>query len=109
MKRFRQTTSRFRRWLSDIRDVRRANEITRLITRAGRRCARDLRHAVDELPPGPVHDLYRERLDRWFQIFWDAQAYRDELHLTIDRNTRSIERLEKLLEEHGIDHREVPF
>jgi len=88
-----------------------------LITKAGRRCAYDLAHAVDCMPQNDVlTELLRENVKMWKSIFNpgdDGKNYRHHLHNTINQLECEVERLKKLCEQHNISHvdieREFPF
>jgi hypothetical protein len=94
-------------------------EINRLLIKAGRRCAYDLKHAAGDLgmcqmkferlgvsPPHPdQHRFFSERAYHWQSIFNpadDGKSYRDQLHMTIWSLESQVEKYEKLLEEKGI-------
>lgn len=96
-------------------------ELNRLLVKAGRRAAYDLKHAADDLESAAhmlrhydydndrkleAHKGYRQRADMWLQIFNpadDGKHYRDRLHHAIDDLECKIEKYQKLLQEHGIE------
>lgn len=97
--------------LRDLTDVHRQAEINRLVTRAGRRCARDFSHAIDHIPEGdPSKAIYRQRVSMWKNVFWDCAAYRDGMHREIWALESKVEKLEKQLRAAGIrPETELPF
>lgn len=103
-------------------------EINRLIMKAGRRCAYDLKHAAQAMgylsqrlkDAGLADDWrcaeyerYSQRASMWQGIFNpgdDGKNYRDRLHHTIRDLENQIEKYQELLAKHGIpNHREIPF
>ena len=103
------------------------NEMFRLLTRAAARCAYDLRHAATEiwmadtasgkkstLAGKAVHEMYHERAEYWIKTFSPkgVKDYRDELHHQIWDLESKVEKLRKILEEHGIEDPivdDIPF
>lgn len=91
------------------------NEQLRLVTKAGRRCAYDLRHAACSVTDPVEQKVYYDRAHMWLRVFNpgnDGKNYRDELHREINRLERHVERLQELCDSHGIDHHsreDIPF
>ena len=59
-----------------------------ILLKTARRCARDLRHAVDHVGDTELRPLFTERIQLYETVFADLTAYRLELH-------RQIENLEE--------------
>ena len=99
------------RLLRNLTDVYRQAEINRLVTRAGRRCARDFSHAIDHIPDtDPSKATYQDRVNMWKDTFWDCAAYRDSMHHEIWGLESKVEKLEKQLRAAGIEPvTELPF
>jgi hypothetical protein len=94
---------RLKQIIHNLVDVYRQAEINRLVTRAGRRCARDLSHAIDHIPEGdPSKEIFRERSKLWRETFWDCSAYRDAMHTEIVMLEFKVSDLEKQLRNAGI-------
>lgn len=91
-----------RRFFQNLLDVHRQAEINRLVTRAARRCARDLHHALDHIPANdPNLPYYRMRCSGWKAIFWDSAQYRDLMHHEISRLEDKVRELETQVRELG--------
>ena len=93
-------------------------EINRLLVKAGRRCAYDLRHAADELSASGANDCaarYYDRASDWLSVFNpadDGKNYRDELHEEIGSLVAEIKRLKQLCRDNDIDPtnpKKLPF
>lgn len=102
---------RLGRLLDNLVNVYRQIEINRLVTRAGRRCTRDFRHAIDHIPDDDPNKVrYQERQRFWADTFWDCASYRDGLHLEMWELESKVRKLEKQLKDAGIQpETELPF
>ena len=106
-------------------------ELNRLLVKAGRRSAYDLKHAANDLHVMSnllkqygyenerrleEHNFYLDRACMWLAIFSpadDGKSYRDRLHQRIYDLEMLIEKYQKLLNELGIEDPiradEIPF
>lgn len=90
-------------------------EIHELIVLAARRCAYDLNHCSEELGVSRYGIDYGAKARNWLSIFNAGEGgkhYRHRLHMEIINLEIEIERLQKKLEENGIDYEDpngVPF
>lgn len=106
-------------------------ELNRLLFKAGRRCAYDLKHAaghlwflgeklrrlgVEDDWRIEIYERYEQRSEMWLGVFNpgdDQKNYRDRLHDTIDSLETRVERYKELLEKHEIpdpfDDEQIPF
>lgn len=85
--------------------VQAMQELLELTTKAARRCAYDLAHAVDQMPDAEERRLYGDRARHWLSIFNPANGpkdYRARLHNQLFRLEQHIERLERQLRDAGI-------
>lgn len=66
-----------------------------LLTKMARRCAYDLCHAVDYLPPGFMRDSLKDAPKMWLSIFAPdgVKDYRHSLYHEIDKAERRVEKL----------------
>lgn len=86
-----------------------------LMTKAGRRCAYDLRHAASCIHDPAEQQLFHDRAYMWLNVFnpgSDGKNYRHRLHIEIDRLETRIEKLVALCEAAGIDvhsDQDIPF
>lgn len=95
-------------------------EINRLLIKAGRRCAYDLKHAAGSIfyscpreawetqgnRAKEDYEIYERRAHMWLDIFNpadDGKQYRDRLHHTIDDAERKLEIAIELLKTNGIE------
>ena len=83
-------------------------ETNRLLTRAARRCVRDMSHMLQEIKDPFYYNLYSEQLKMWHSVFWDSSGYRDQLHLTINQLTLELECAKRKLKDLGVSE-ELPF
>ena len=84
-------------------NLRSQQEINRLITKAARRCVRDYKHALDEIPDDNLtKQVYEHRYQMWKETFWDTAQYRDDLHIEIALLKSRITELEQQLRDNGI-------
>ncbi len=89
-----------------------------LTTKAARRCAHDLQHCASDvwhcLDRNKQCEFWHERAQFWQSVFYPDRGpknYRAKLHTEIDDLYCQLERLRKLLAEHGIDDptQDIPF
>ena len=113
------------RW--SLRDCNRAElvEINCLLTKAGQRCAYDLRHACADiwrLTPKTneagdkiaYNEIWAQRSHMWLEIFdinGGGKNYRHDLHIEIQRLESQVANYQKFLKEQGIEDPfdKVPF
>lgn len=94
---------------SDYTPEEAREELLRLITKAGRRCAYDLAHAVSSIcdpADADLRKMYERRAQLWQSVFnpgCDQKNYRDRLHHKIDQMHEEIDRLQKLVTSLGGD------
>lgn len=77
-----------------------------ILLKSARRCAYDLQHAVDNIPPDSYYSrLFRARSQFWLEIFSPAgiKDYRLEMIETISRLERENEKLRALMRKHLLD------
>lgn len=88
---------------AEIGSLEELRECYAIMLGTARRCARDLRHAIDNVPQEhPLRDHMRERYENYRTIFADLAEYRIRLHQEIndlayknDRLTSENERLRR--------------
>lgn len=101
---------KIKEWWRNLTDTKRQAEINRLVTKAGRRLARDLRHCLDEIENPRKREQWRQKHSGWVAIFWDTVDYRDSFHRDIMFLEMEVERLKKQLKAAGIEpETELPF
>lgn len=96
-------------WFRNLVDTQRQAQINRLVTKAARRCVRDLRHAIDAIRDPAEAEIFNRRYSTWVEIFWDTGHYRDQFYQMFDTQEDEIKRLTKLLDDNKIDHTSLPF
>jgi len=85
-------------------------ELLELITKAGRRCAYDLRHAADLCADRAVGEEFRERADMWLKIFNPANGpkdYRNKFHHEIYALERRLHQMAELAKKHGASQEDI--
>jgi hypothetical protein len=119
-----------KRFFAARRSVAEYVELNRLLVKAGRRCAYDLKHAASSIHCASLGENKAARLERgskdssfyhdrsyyWLGVFNpadDGKSYRDKLHHSIWDLESKIEEYKKLLKAHGIEDGisadEIPF
>jgi hypothetical protein len=72
-----------------------------IVLKTARRCTRDLRHAIDQIPEGnEFRDMMLERCELYRSIFQDVADYRIRVHLELQRKDNECEALKRRLMEY---------
>ncbi len=67
-----------------------------ILLRTARRCARDLRHAIDNIPAtNQFREMMTERLQLFRTVFADVSEYRIRMHLEMDHLESDKKRIEQ--------------
>ena len=85
-------------------------EVNRLILKAARCCAYDLRHAAADNRDPVWRDRYHDRAEYWLGIFDagdDGKNYRDRLHNTIMSLEIQVEKYDALIKHIKLNHPEA--
>jgi hypothetical protein len=85
--------------LGELTRLGELQECYEIMLKTARRCARDLRHAIDQIPEdNPFKEDMNERYLNFRTIFNDLSDYRIRLHLEIRNLENENEMLKKSLE-----------
>ena len=79
--------------MSDPANYQELKECYNILQKIARRCARDLRHAIDNMYDPELQDLFRERFQHYELVLGNTTDYRLELLKTIvnlENNLASI-------------------
>lgn len=85
-------------------------EMFEVISKAGLRCAYDLRHAADHINDKELSNMFNNRSKMWLNIFNPNNGpknYQNSLHNEIYNLERDVEKLKKLLREKGVQENEI--
>lgn len=85
-------------------------EMFELLSKAGLRCAYDLRHAADNIEDKELSKMFNDRAKMWLNIFNPnngPKEYSNSLHKEIWGLERDIGRLKNLLIEKGVSEEEI--
>lgn len=81
-----------------------------IMLKTARRCARDLRHAVDHIADPEIRPMFVSRIQLYETVFADLRDYRLELHNRLDRAMAENEQLRTdtrtLLDQRAAERRE---